>query len=369
LRSAGYDVETLLIDTPFNRYYEGNHYDDAVRWPRGDRFYRAPVDRTRFNLQMTKRLFRAVRRYDTFVFVWRYSFLPIQLDIPLLRALGKRVVVVWCGDDVRYKPIQVELDRRILENPWWPPPGSPAFANWMSWGRDFFEAFWTVKLAEKTGCHVVGTRDSATFQGRPYSGFMMPQRMLTDEPRSASDEPLIIHAPTNPDIKGTREVEAAIKQLRDEGLRFRFELVQGLPADALDGLLRECDIVIDQPGVWPGRFGVAAMAAGAVVVGGNQAEYWHVPDVSPVEQFERDADALAAVLRGLIMDRPRRQELMRRSLEYARRNYSYPAFVSYFESLLANRQPYAFAPLPGQKELVRSLAPGWRHRLAISLFW
>jgi hypothetical protein len=47
LRSAGYEVETLLIDAPFNRFYRDNRYDDSVRWPKGDRFYRAPLDRTR----------------------------------------------------------------------------------------------------------------------------------------------------------------------------------------------------------------------------------------------------------------------------------------------------------------------------------
>jgi hypothetical protein len=369
LRSGGYEVETLVVDTPFEGYYSENEHDHHVRWPSGDRIYRAPVDRSRFNLEMARHLWALARRCDTFVFVWRYSFLPFQLDIPLLRMLGKRVVIFFCGDDVRYKPIQVELDRKLLDKPWWPATDSPAFARWMGWGRGFFEALWTVKLAEKTGCHIVGTRDSATFQGRTYSGFMMPQRMLVDEPRAASDEPLIIHAPTNPDIKGTRQVEEAVEQLRAEGLRFRFELVQGLPANELDDVLRECEIVIDQPGVWPGRLGVTAMAAGAVVVGGNQAGYWHVPDPSPVQQFERDATLLAGVLRQLITDRPRRQELMRQSLEYARRNYSYEAFVDYFEGLLEDRQPYPLEPLPEQKQLVRSLAPGPLHKLAISLFW
>ena len=369
LRLGGYEVETLLIDTPFSQYYGDNVYDDRVRWPRADRIYRAPIDRTRFNVQMAIRLVRAARRCDTFVFVWRYSFLPFQLDIGLLRLLGKRVVVFFCGDDVRYKPIQVELDRRVLEKPWWPPSDSPAFASWMSWGRGFFEALWTVKLAEKTGCHIVGTRDSATFQGRTYSGFMMPQRMLVDGPRRASGEPLIIHAPTNPDIKGTRQVEAAVEQLRKEGLSFRFQLVQGLPASELDDLLRECEIVIDQPGVWPGRLGITAMAAGAVVVGGNQPGYWHVPDASPVQQFERDADRLATVLRTLITDRTQRQELMRQSLEYARRNYSHEAFVAYFDGLLAGRQPYPLEPVPEQKALVRRLAPGPLQKLAISLVW
>src|SRR4051794_10436983 len=196
LREGGYEVETLFIDAPFQHFYAANPYDDRVRWPVGDRFRRAPRDRTRFNLQMARRLLRAIRRFDTFVFVWRYSFLPLQLDLPLLRALGKRVIVFYCGDDVRYKPIQVEIDRRRGYRPW-PPADTPEFAKWMSWGRTFFEGYWSVKLAEKTGCHIVAARDTATFQGRTWSGFMMPQRMLVDAPRAPADEPLIVHAPTN----------------------------------------------------------------------------------------------------------------------------------------------------------------------------
>jgi hypothetical protein len=317
---------------------------------------------------MAWRLLRAIRRFDTFVFVWRYSFLPLQLDIPLLRLLGKRVVVFFCGDDVRYKPIQMELDRRRGAQPWWPEGDSEALASWMEYGRTFFEAFWSVKLIEKSGCKIVATPDATTFQGRTYSGFMLPQDMLVPEPRPAAEVPLIVHAPSLPSLKGSRQVEEAIERLREEGHEFRFELVQGVPVGELMDILRGADIVIDQPGVWVSRLAIAGMAAGAAVVGGNQPDFWHLPDESPVLQFERDSEQLAGVLRPLVEDRAGREQLMRDCWEYARRMYSYEAFVEFFEQVLDD-EPWPIEPLPGQKQFVRSLAPDRLARAAVTVLW
>jgi hypothetical protein len=368
LRSGGYEVETLLIDTPFNCYYQDNRYDDRVRWPRGDRFYRSPIDRTRFNLQMAKRLVRAARHCDTFVFIWRYSFLPFQLDIPLLRALGKRVVVFWCGDDVRYKPIQVELDSRRLDTPWF--PTSPhEQREWTKWGRSFSEAFWTTKLVEHSGATIVAPRDASTLQGRRYSNFVIPQRSLVPGPREPSDEPLVVHAPSDPVLKGTPYVEEAVRRLREEGVRFRFELVHGMPIDGLHQLLRRADIVIDQPGVWVGRLGIESMAAGAVVVGGNQPDYWGFPDASPVQQFVRDSGRLTATLRRLLTDTTARGRLMAESYDYVERVYSYGAFVGFFDELLAGRYLYPLDPLPDQRALALEFAPGLAGKAAVSLLW
>jgi hypothetical protein len=51
-------------------------------------------------------------RYDAYIYIWRYTFLPFGFDMFLLsRILKKKVMVVHCGDDTRYRPIQSKMDR------------------------------------------------------------------------------------------------------------------------------------------------------------------------------------------------------------------------------------------------------------------
>jgi hypothetical protein len=366
LREAGYEVETFVIDTPFGGYYRSNPYDDRITWPSGDRIYRAPVDRGRFDLRMARKGLAAARRCDTFVFVWRYSFLPFQLDLPLLRLLGKRVILFWCGNDVCYKPIQVALEAG-LEQPWF--PTEPAEQRrWLSRGRTFAEAFWTTKLGEKTGCSIVASRDSTTFQGKRYSNFFLPQRMLIERPREPAEHPLIVHAPSDPDVKGTRYVEQAIARLTEEELEFEFKLLRDVTNEELHDWLKRADIVIDCPGTWVARFGLESMASGAVVVGGNQPSDLEMPR-SPVQVFEQDADHLTATIRRLITDREERARLMRESYEYVKHAHSYAAFTEFFERVWAGDHPRPLDPLPRQREIVRSQASSRLERLAVSLLW
>ena len=97
--------------------------------------------------------------------------------------------------------------------------------------------------------------------------------------------PLVVHAPSNPVLKGTEQVERAVAPLVEAG-RVTYRRVSGLqPADAA-ALIRSADIVIDQ--VLLGLYGVLAceaLASGAVVLGNvGTALRARVP--APVEIIE-----------------------------------------------------------------------------------
>jgi hypothetical protein len=81
------------------------------------------------------------------------------------------------------------------------------------------------------------------------------------------DVPLVVHAPSNPVLKGTARIEAVLEPLIATG-RIRYERVTGMqPADAA-ALVRRAHIVIDQ--LLLGLYGVLAcegLASGAVVLG------------------------------------------------------------------------------------------------------
>lgn len=86
-------------------------------------------------------------------------------------------------------------------------------------------------------------------------------------PREAREVPLVVHAPSNPVLKGTSAIEAALQPFVDAG-RITYRRVSGLPPAEAASLVRQADIVIDQ--VLLGLYGVLtceALASGAVVLG------------------------------------------------------------------------------------------------------
>jgi hypothetical protein len=81
------------------------------------------------------------------------------------------------------------------------------------------------------------------------------------------DRPLFVHAPSNPQLKGTAVVESVLGPLADRGV-IEFRLVSGLPPAQAAELVANADVVVDQ--LLLGLYGVLAceaMASGRVVLG------------------------------------------------------------------------------------------------------
>jgi glycosyltransferase involved in cell wall biosynthesis len=79
--------------------------------------------------------------------------------------------------------------------------------------------------------------------------------------------PLIVHAPSNPALKGTAEVERVLGPMAGRGL-IELRMVTGMPPAEAAALIRSADVVVDQ--LLLGLYGVLAceaMACGRVVLG------------------------------------------------------------------------------------------------------
>ncbi len=130
-----------------------------------------------------------------------------------------------------------------------------------------------------------------------------PDRWATTT-RPLTRTPLrVMHAPSNPLIKGTFMIEPVIEKLVEEGL-IEYRRVEHCPQDEMPAFYGEADILIDQLRV--GDYGVAAceaMAAGRLVIS-------HVSDQvrsavreasgSELPIVEADPDTLEEVLRRII---------------------------------------------------------------------
>ncbi len=215
---------------------------------------------------------QAVRNYDVFHFNWGMSMLDRRvwnlhyLDLPLLKRLGKRIVVTFQGCDARIKT----LSRKQF--------GTSACAECdVAWCTPQMD-----EIRHKRIRKVFAYADKVFALNPDLLHFLPGAEFLpyasvnpvewtagaSYSRRSADVGPIrIIHMPTNRSIKGTKYIEQACAQLRAEGMLVELVLVEHVPHDQVKNLIAQADVVVDQLLIgWYGASAVEAMALGKPVL-------------------------------------------------------------------------------------------------------
>jgi hypothetical protein len=311
LRELGFRVSHVLMDNG----------SPLLRRPEcADRYIDANSDRRGFDADLAWQLARVVSSSDVFIFNFARSFWnprprrPPKLDdLRLLRCLGKTVVVVAMGSDLRSWRSMV-LDLRAT--------GLDQHAEYIE--RDVppdYGASDAVKRSkamriERYADHIFARPNSAQLLTRPYHLVWMPLDLREwSYEVQRTDPPLIVHAPSNAAVKGTRYVLDAVTRLREDGLRFDFELCEKRDHEEVKRLLARSQIIVDQvllPGY--GLFALEAMASGNAVIGSAVGGYNGFPEDLPV--VTTTPETIYANLRGLIEGRDRRLALAEKGRRY-----------------------------------------------------
>ena len=164
---------------------------------------------------------------DIFHFYFGLTLLPPSIQFPLLRALRKRSVMHYLGSDIRGK--------------------TPA----------------ELSDGKRAGVEIVGSY--AALRWVPEARVVPPGldlRPFTPVPPSDSPRPLVVHAPSDRERKGTRFVVEACEQLPVD-----LDIVEGVQHEAARERYKKADIVVDQLNAgWHGVFALEAMALGKPVV-------------------------------------------------------------------------------------------------------
>lgn len=242
-------------------------------------------------------------------------------DLPLLSAMGKRLAVTWQGDDARQRDRSLELFDLSIAGELGDSYYIPGSDEWKRRAIAVFERHVPIHYALNPDLiHVLPKRA----QHLPYASFD-PKVVVPRLPDPASTEPLVFaHAPSHRGAKGTAHVLAAAEMLRNEGLIFQLDLVEGLPrADALERYA-QCDVVIDQLiAGWYGGLGVEGMALGKPIVAylrGGDLGFISEPFRSDLPVLSATPASIADVMRHFIqMPRSELHELACRSRAFAER--------------------------------------------------
>jgi hypothetical protein len=172
-------------------------------------------------------LARLLPQTDVFHFYFGLTLVPKSVQFPILRAARKKSVFHYLGSDIRGK--------------------SPA----------------ELAYGKRADAEIVGSYDAARWV--PGAHVVPPGLDLREyETRAPSESPrpLVVHAPSDRERKGTRYVIEACA-----GLPVDLDIVEGLPHDEARGRYARADIVVDQLNAgWHGVFALEAMALGKPVL-------------------------------------------------------------------------------------------------------
>jgi glycosyltransferase involved in cell wall biosynthesis len=258
--------------------------------------------------------------YKYFHFYFGRSLLPFNLDLPILRLFGKKIVMTYCGSEARL--IGVEAKR----NPFWKlltigrdHPKYDWLKRWMMrWHR-----LWVHKVIAPRNLYASAI---AVFPPERVVGDVWLHNTIEIDDWKPSYEtrtpPLVVHAPSEVGIKGTRYVEQAIHELESMGIPFRYRRLENLGhGEALRVLREEADIVVDQ--LLLGGFGtlaVGAMAFGKPVIGYliDSVKSEHYPDCPIVSATIHD---VKEKLRDLIARPEERVQLGRKGRAFVERHF------------------------------------------------
>jgi glycosyltransferase involved in cell wall biosynthesis len=214
-------------------------------WHYGPNPYDFQADRVFEIENKPERAFSAFREaldrdFDVFHFHFARSLvspvggLPWFWDLPVLRALGKRIVFTFHGSDVRKKSVHMQ------EDPW-------------SYYR-FSDVESNEERVDKA-LAVIRTYANALIVASPINRTFVPEAEyvpkaieLSDFPYAGprrAERPLVIHVPSKRATKGTEFVVRGIQELRGGGTDFEFRVVEGVPHAELRRIYADADIVVD----------------------------------------------------------------------------------------------------------------------------
>lgn len=289
----------------------------------------------------------AIRRYDAFIFRAGDSFFSLH-DLPLLRRLGKPVVVVFFGSDSRPSYLNgAEIARQS---------GAVASATTAA-KREM------VARIERSAAHVVCHPMSAQLHRRRAVAFLamgIPRRLDAEPaapPQRTNGPVRFLHAPSRAAGKGTDRIRAVVERLRATGVEVELRVVSGVPNAEILAAIADADVVIDQLYSDTPMASLAAEAAALgrpAIVGGYAwdalAAIADEADLPPTHRCH--PDDLAAAIRRLATDEAYRLELGRRARRFVEERWTPEAVGERYLELLRGEAPASWWFEPGAVDYV-----------------
>ncbi|TAK01682.1 MAG: glycosyltransferase family 1 protein [Chloroflexota bacterium] len=321
LREIGIRATAVDLDEHRFRYGAGTHRPPIMARPAIAARRRLATRRNSVVARMLSRGARlilmawALWRFDVFVLASGESFFRSR-DLPLLKRLGKRIVVVFHGSDLR--PPYMDG----------PTMGGDSSLSIRGCAERAAIQKARIREIERHADWIVSHPPLSHFLETPYVRFLALGVPVLDLPPAPPPPPAgrvpvrILHSPSDPEAKGTRWIREAVERITAEGVPLEYVEVIGRPhADVLEELTR-ADLVIDQlySDTPMATFAAEAASFGRPVIVGSCdweeiARVVPVPEAAPVRTCA--PAEVADAIRELATDAAARRALGARARTFA----------------------------------------------------
>lgn len=224
----------------------------------------------------------SIRNYDIFYFFWGKSFLDTNrfpnLDLPLLKKMGKKILVHYRGSDLMNIEYYHCLRSAALGN------DASSLRTQRQTRKQIERVNWCSRWVDHVLVSTPNLLDLVPKHAKPklFPQVIDTQLWVPSRSTGNKDKIVIAHAPTRRFVKGTDLIIQAIENLRDKGLNLELRLIENTPFSSIKTILEEADFGIDQLfSGWYGKIAVEMMALGKPVFCFINQEYEQIANVSP----------------------------------------------------------------------------------------
>lgn len=316
-------------------------------WQFGESKFGYPADRvildTRDPRVVAQTFLEAVNReFDVVHFHFARSLVPAVgplpglWDLPLWKALGVRVAFSFHGSDIKLRSVAKETD------PW----SAYHFADLPCDEDQIFDLLGTIRsFADRSTISSVVMR--RYFPEAVYLPLSIDLRDVPESPLGPSRLPVVAHAPSARGTKGTEFVLAGLQSLREAGVEFEVDLIEGVSNSEVLERYARADVVVEK--LVNEGFGVAAleaMAVGRPVISRVIPAVYEAHPGLPI--VSADPETFVEVLGGLLADRAERERRGALGRPYVRENHDIEHTGARLEALYSMRSA-----------AVEHIYPGW----------
>ncbi|MBM7631565.1 glycosyltransferase family protein [Geomicrobium sediminis] len=246
LRTKGIDAQSWSLRTHHYAYMadERIHFDQ----------YKPEEEEEKREAYLQK----ALKEFDVFHFHFGESFFPDRRDLETIKKANKKMIVHHRGSEVRMlKKAQSFNNPYVRVKKSWPEDKVKSNLEFLSHYFDQaivndYELYYYVEPYYKS-IHVV-----------PHT---MDLSKYTPTYPKDHERPLVVHAPSRRDTKGTQYVLPVLEKLKDEGVAFDYELVEGKSHEEALDIYKKATVIVDQLQLGAyGHLSMEAMALGKPVI-------------------------------------------------------------------------------------------------------
>lgn len=299
----------------------------------------------------------AMFRYDVFIFGFGRTFMWRNIDLPILKFLGK-TTISNLGHGSEARPPYIDGYQSSQDSG---TTGGAIALKKMTKATAkrvrFHQKYATVLIGYPMSTSHFATSSFVNFLhlGLPCH-FQASQDSYLTKPhigRKKSGYVRILHAPSNVNAKGTSEIKQVIDGLGLKGHRIEFVLLHGKTNTEVLHEIAQCDFVVDQVYSDTPLAGFATEAAWlgkpAVVAGYGLelVERTMLKDRVPPSEVCRP-DELEAAIESLIVSRAKREALGRKAQQFVEENWTREHIADRYLSLIKGEIPESWLCDPNE---------------------